>query len=144
MRRLLPLKKTQKKAGSGCDMVRRRSRRAEWAVEGEGKGRGVGEREREQKREGEERERIGDVHKCSVVAADALRPKGCTLANDAALRAQTVNVHTIFFNINYTVMAECIGRRPGVSILHCVRCRTLLRIYSTLKRGEKRVKTNNT
>lgn len=108
-------------------------------VGGGGRGKEGGrEREREQKREGEERERIGDVHKCSVVAADAVRPNGCTLANDAALRAQTVDrVHTIFFNINYTVMAECIGRRPGVSILHCVRCRTLLRIYSTLKRGEK-------
>lgn len=54
------------------------------------------------------RKKISDVHTSPVVAADAVRPDGCTLANDgethgdAPLRAQIINIaHTIFLIINY-------------------------------------------
>lgn len=53
-RRLLcpPPKKPQEKKGSGCDVARRRSRRAEWAVEGEREGGREEGRERTKREEG--------------------------------------------------------------------------------------------
>lgn len=61
------------------------------------------QKEKEKVRKEEERKKISDVHKSPVVAADAVRPDGCTLANDgethgdAPLRAHIINrAHTIF------------------------------------------------
>lgn len=59
--------------------------------------------------------KISDVHTSATVAADAVRPDGCILANDEAthqdapLRAHIINrAHTIFHIINCIVMATCV------------------------------------
>ncbi len=124
------LKKRQKRAAG--DVVRRRSRRGggEWS----GRCRERESRRREmlcwnkktrRGRWGRERGGgISDVHTSPVVEADAVRPDGCTLANDgethgdAPLRAQIINrAHTIFLIIDYIIKATCDWEQAGVSIL---------------------------
>lgn len=57
------------------------------------------------------KKKICDVHTSPVVAADAVRPDGCTLVNDgethgdAPLRAEIINIeHTIFLLFNYIII----------------------------------------
>lgn len=115
------------------DVMRRRSRRGggEWSDQWLGRSGRCRKREsrrremhwrRKKNREGEGEEREkkpSDVHTSPIVAADALRPDGSTLATvgDATLRAHIINrAHIIFVIINYIIIALHVGEQAGISV----------------------------